>query len=446
MSETVLPNSIAHLVIGAGVHGLSTAWHLAKELRARGLGSGKDIIVLDKSAPGAGATGIACGCVRNFYMTSAMHPLMRHSIDVWTADPVNFGFQQVGYISCGEANQIADYERIHDSQNAVGYHSDLYVEGEARAFVKRIWPDFRTEGIAVALHEKLSGYAGTRQLVRGMTEKCLLEGVRIAGGVAVSGYETTNGVVTHVVTDRGAIGVDQVFLCAGAWVGEHWKMLGKPGRIECRYKDGEAQTRDMWTYWRLLEGEVYVDRPYRTADDRDPPVLHVELMNTPVRAPKTGRELADHLYVYWKNGAERMDRAGVQGGTIPIRIGAEAVLDPYGHDNDAYQAEPEFADYFCAALGQLMARFEGCRDNFRDRRNGGVGAFTPDNVPIIDWIAPNVFMIADSNHGFKLTGVGKLVARQIVGGNDVAELMPFRLDRFAEGRTFGASNSHSPWV
>jgi glycine/D-amino acid oxidase-like deaminating enzyme len=97
-------------------------------------------------------------------------------------------------------------------------------------------------------------------------------------------------------------------------------------------------------------------------------------------------------------------------------------------------------------MAQLMGRFEGSRRNFRERRNGGIGAFTPDNVPIFDWVAPNVYMIADSNHGFKMTGVGKLVARLLVGGNEVGELLPFGLDRFSKGRTFGASNSHCPWV
>ncbi|WP_322097093.1 hypothetical protein, partial [Pelagibius sp.] len=205
-------------------------------------------------------------------------------------------------------------------------------------------------------------------------------------------------------------------------------------------------TLDMWTYWRLLEGEVYIDQPYRDSRDLDPPVLHVEMMNTPVINEDTGAEISDHLYVYWKNGAERMERAGVQGGTIPIKIGPKAVLDPYGWDNEDYQADDWFADYLTAAMGYLMPRFKGHRKNFKDRPNGGIGAFTPDNVPIFDWIMPNAYMIADSNHGFKMTGVGKLVARILAGDNRVAELEPFAISRFAEGRTFGASNSHCPWV
>ena len=47
-----LPPSAKVVVIGAGIHGLSTSWHLAKELEARGLGSGADVVVLDKTGVG----------------------------------------------------------------------------------------------------------------------------------------------------------------------------------------------------------------------------------------------------------------------------------------------------------------------------------------------------------------------------------------------------------
>src|SRR6187551_1275839 len=66
-----LPKQASYVVVGAGIHGLSTAYHLAKELRSRGGGSGADVVVLDKSRPGAGASGIACGVVRNNYFQPA---------------------------------------------------------------------------------------------------------------------------------------------------------------------------------------------------------------------------------------------------------------------------------------------------------------------------------------------------------------------------------------
>src|SRR5919106_1583218 len=192
-SNNSLPKHKKYVIIGAGMHGLSTAWHLAMELEARGKGSGHDIVVLDKTAPGAGASGIACGCVRNFYMTEPIHAILRHSVDVWMYDPVRFGFQQVGYVSCGEENQLKDYERIQRSQNSVGYHSDVYEGRDAKAFLKRIWPDFNTDRIEVVLHEKPSGYAGTRQVVAGLAEKCADHGVRVLSGVEVTGYDVEGG-------------------------------------------------------------------------------------------------------------------------------------------------------------------------------------------------------------------------------------------------------------
>ena len=441
-----IPESVKYVVIGAGVHGLSTAWHLAMELEARGEGSGRDVVVLDKKGPGAGASGIACGCVRNFYMTEPLHALLRHSVDVWMYDPVAFGFQQVGYVSAGEANQIGDYERIHKSQNSVDYHSDVYVGKDARKFLTNIWPDFKTEGIDVAIHERVSGYAGTRQVMKGLAQKCLDYGVQVLSGVEVIGYDVRAGQVSSVATNLGDIACDLVIWGLGAWTPVHWEMLGKPATIDVRYPDGSlVQDKDMWTYWQLLEGEVYDDRPYLTADGMNPPVLHVELMNTPVYDDASGRKLQDYTYVYFKNGNERMDRPGIQGGTTPLKIGPKAAVEPYGHDSDEYQAEAEFADYLCSAMAQTMSRFEGIRPNFRERRNGGIGAFTPDNIPVIDWILPNVYMVADSNHGFKMLGAGKLVAKKIMG-DKVSDLEPFAISRYAEGSTFGSTNSHSPWV
>ncbi len=442
-----LPDAAKYVVIGAGVHGLSTAWHLAMKMQEEGTGSGADVVLLDKTGPGAGATGIACGCIRNLYMTEPLHGILRHSVDVWNYDPVLFGFQQVGYISCGEVNQIPEYEKIQKSQAAVGYTSDLYTGREARDFLTSVWPDFKPHSTDVVLHEHQSGYAGTAQSVVGFTEMCARYGVQMYWGVDVVRYEMSGDEVTAVHTNRGHIRADAVFLCVGAWVPLHWDMLGLPMTLDVGYADGTlVENKDMWTFWRLEEGEVYYDGPYYTAQGLNPPVLHIELMNTPVVDPMTEEKLGDSVYAYWKNGTERMNRPGIQGGAMPHLLGSDAMIEPYGHANDEYQAGPEFADYLTAVMGMFMKRFEGIRPNFRERRNGGIGAFTPDNVPIMDWIKPNVYMIADSNHGYKMTGIGKLVARQVLGSEPVPELEPFRMDRYAKGQAFSAGTTNSPWV
>ena len=94
-----LPASPRFVIVGAGIHGLSTAYHLAKELRTRGAGSGADVVVLEKSEPGAGASGIACGVVRNNYFQPAMSELMQACVEVWESDPAAYA----DLASCGRA-------------------------------------------------------------------------------------------------------------------------------------------------------------------------------------------------------------------------------------------------------------------------------------------------------------------------------------------------------
>ena len=77
-----VPASARYVVIGGGMHGLSTAYHLAKELTSRGLGGGSDVVVLEKADVGAGASGIACGVIRNNYFQPAMSELMQACVEV----------------------------------------------------------------------------------------------------------------------------------------------------------------------------------------------------------------------------------------------------------------------------------------------------------------------------------------------------------------------------
>ena len=82
-----VPARSPYVIIGAGIHGLSTGYHLALQLKATGKGDGRDIIILDKSGICSGATGIACGVIRNNYFQPAMRELMAHSVNIWGKRP-----------------------------------------------------------------------------------------------------------------------------------------------------------------------------------------------------------------------------------------------------------------------------------------------------------------------------------------------------------------------
>ena len=106
------PTKAKYVIIGAGIHGLSTAWHLAEKIKKNGNGSNNDIVVIDKGGISSGASGIACGVVRNNYFQPAMRELMAHSVNVWESDPKKFSYHPVGYMQISPESMREDVTTI----------------------------------------------------------------------------------------------------------------------------------------------------------------------------------------------------------------------------------------------------------------------------------------------------------------------------------------------
>src|SRR6476659_11154488 len=143
-SNGKVPQSVKYAIIGAGIHGLSTAFHLAQMLKKTGRGSGEDILVVDKTAIAAGASGIACGVVRNNYFQPAMRELMAHSVEVWESDPEAYSYHPVGYMQISPEVMHEGCASIYEQQRAIGYES-VFVEGAARcqAYMRDLFADWQ---------------------------------------------------------------------------------------------------------------------------------------------------------------------------------------------------------------------------------------------------------------------------------------------------------------
>jgi len=422
--------SVKHLVIGAGVHGLSTAWHLAEQ--------GEDVLVVDKARVGAGASGIACGVVRNNYFQPAMQELMAACVEIWESDPETLAYHGTGYVALGDGLQEGDLSAVHERQQRIGYESELIVgEADVAAHMRELFPDWRAPGLTVCLHERPGGFAFNLDSMLGLASKARAAGAEIDEGVAVTGFELDDsGAVTRVETRAGPIEVEQVVVAVGPWIADLWELLGLPRRLDVRAPDGSvAADREMWTYWYLQEGEIAVDPSmFVTADGSLPPVIHVD-STAPLHADDGALVTDDQWGIYFKQ-----DKHSVQGGASPLPKGHEFQIDPYPTGS----VEEGFPDLWCAALSHCMQRFEGSRPLYSQVRSGGVGAFTADNFPVFDYMRPNVFVAADSNHGYKMIAVGREVARVLMGEHS-SLLHPFRYERFASGDLHPVSNSPYPW-
>jgi methylglutamate dehydrogenase subunit A len=443
----MVPAHSRYVVVGAGIHGLSTAWHLARELRGRGLGGGGDILVLDKTGVGAGASGIACGVIRNNYFQPAMRELMAHSVAIWESDPGAFAYHPVGYMQIAPEEMHEDVAKIYAEQQAIGYPSAL-IEGErdCRAYMLEMFDDWQAAGITAILHERKGGYANNVRSLRGLAAKAESEGVRILTGIEVTGIRTGGGAVTAVETSQGEVRCDQLIIAAGPWIRDLWAMLGLPAQIPVTGRDGTAgEVRPMWTYWALQEGTVAMD-PKEFTDNRGgfPPVLHVD-SSAPLYDDTDGSLVTDRMWgIYYKPD---FYFGGVQGGTSPYvieRPAAGVAVDPYGPQSPEYTVHDDFIRMWTSALAHCHKRLEGKRHLYRREPTGGIGAFTPDSFPVFDSFSQNAYVVADSNHGYKMIGVGALVAKELLG-EPQALLAPFRFARYRTGELHPTSNSPFPW-
>lgn len=435
-----LPTKVEYLIIGAGVHGLSTAYHLAKYLKAKGQGRGEDVLVIEKSGIAAGASGVACGNVRCNYYQEPMTRLMMHCMDIWESDPDYFAYNSVGYLTASFAPMREGLEAVHQRHQQLGYPSTLVVgEKAVKKYMQNIFHDWQAEKLEVVLHEHRGGHAWSRQAIHGLAIKAEREDTRLIVGPTVTGFQfNSRGEVTTVETDFGNIEVGHVVVAVGPWIKNMWRLLELPAEVpDPRHPD---QTTELWRYLALQEGEIEIN-PYIhiTNDGRRPPLVHVD-SDVPLYS-EDGRLVWDQPWgIYFKR-----DKHSVQGGAVPLDVGPDCEVDPYGTRSPYYCVDDNFYDVWVASLAHCMKRFEGKRQFASKQPSGGVGAFSADNFPIFDFMRPNVYVIADSNHGFKMIGVGEQVARILTG--ETSELLaPFTFDRFAENRALPKSNAPFPWM
>ena len=193
-------------------------------------------------------------------------------------------------------------------------------------------------------------------------------------------------------------------VAVGPWIAALWAMLGLPDRIDVRQPDGTVEPDlPMWTYWYLQEGEIEFDpAQFVTDDGKSSPVLHVDSDQT--LRDDEARLITDEPWgVYFKP-----DRESVQGGAATAHGSATRSTSTRTRPARSSPASPTCGARRCRIA---WAGSRACGRRYRQVRSGGAGAFTVDNFPVFDYMRPNVFVAADSNHGYKMIAVGREIAR-----------------------------------
>ncbi|MFG3558436.1 NAD(P)/FAD-dependent oxidoreductase [Micromonospora sp. NPDC047557] len=206
-----VPSSAEVVVIGGGIIGVSTAYHLA----AAGV---RDVVLLDAGALGGGSTGKAAGGIRTQFSDEINIALAVRSMELLKSFPQRFGQQidlhQAGYLFLLDSpDSVAAFDQSVRLQNDLGIPNRMITPAEAR----RLSPHIVTDGLLAAAYSPEDGYCTPESVVLGFATAARRHHAQLIPYCPATAIETAGGQIAAVRTPAGTIRTGAVICAAGAW-------------------------------------------------------------------------------------------------------------------------------------------------------------------------------------------------------------------------------------
>ena len=369
------------VIVGAGVQGASLAFHLARR--------GVRVVVLERTAVAAGATGRSSGLVRMHYDLLLEARLAWASFAYFTnwREVVGEGepaFVRTGFLQLVPPHHGPALRANVAAQQAAGIETDV-VDRDA---VARILPGAHVEDVEVAAYEPRSGYADPTGATAGFLAAARALGAHVAVTTRVRSVDVSGDRVVGVTTDRGLFAAPIVVDAAGAWAGELAASVGLDVPIE--------PWRHDTAYFGLPEG----------------------------RASGLPSVIDHNLEMYFRPEGRELLLVGLQVGST---IGGRPDDPMPGLGPTTVEL---MANRVCARLPWMEAA------TFRTGHDGQDG-ISPDQRPILGPAGPDGFFLdcGHSGTGFKTSpAIGLSMAEWILDGRpSTIDITPFAFDRFDRG-------------
>ena len=385
MAEDI-PERARAVIIGGGIAGCSTAYHLAR------LGW-KDVVLLERNEPSSGSTWHACGATSRVRSHPTFTRISNDSVDLYARLEAETGqatgFHETGVLRLAKRKERRiEFERMATSAAAMGLEVQIVSPEQAAAMV----PGMVVDDLDCAAYTPSDGQANPSDLVQALIKGAKMQGATICDHVRVTGIRRKNGEITGVETERGTIECEIVVNCAGAWAREIGAMVGAKVPIQpCHH---------FYMVTEKLEG-LKRDRPgVRDID------------NLTYLVPDVGG---------WMAGT-------VETNPIPF------LPDPIP-DGEGYRLYDEDWDHFGPWMESLVQRLPALAEIGVRQLVNGLEAFTPDGM----------FIIGDSPEqrnfyvccGYNASGIGagggagQALAQWIIGGEPPFDLGVVDIRRFA---------------
>lgn len=207
-------------IIGGGIMGASTAYHLA----SRGC---SEVALLEKDLLAQASTGLSAGGIRQQFSHPANIRLSQEAVRVFERFEEQFGvdveFRQVGYLFLAQSEMA--WQEFQENA-AVQRQYNVPVEVLAPDEIQHRWPYLHVDDLRGGTFCPEDGYADPYMAAMGFAKAARRLGVRIEEQTKVTAIRMGGGRVQGVETTRGPIAAPVVVDVAGPWGGEVARMAG----------------------------------------------------------------------------------------------------------------------------------------------------------------------------------------------------------------------------
>ncbi len=394
MTMAGIPSHAQVVVIGGGIAGASTAYHLAK------LGC-SDVILIEQGKLTCGTTWHAAGLVGQLRATRNATRMSRYGIELYSALEAETGLA-TGWKQCGSLNVAKTPERVkllkRQMARARGFGIDFEFITPAEA--GNIYPLLRTDDLSGAVWIPGDGKANPTDLTQSLAKGARMRGARIYEETKVVGVVVEGGAIKGVrwrtADDEGELRCESLVNCAGQWARAFGEMAGVAVPL--------FAAEHFYIVTKPIAG-VHPDLPVM----RDP-----------------------DGYIYYKEEVGGLVMGGFEPEAKPWDV-------PTIPDNFEFQLLPEDWDQFEILMTNAIHRTP-CLETAEIRMLlNGPESFTLDGNFILGE-APEVrgyFVCAGFNSAgiANAGGAGRLIAEWIIGGEASLDLWDVDIRRFAPFHT-----------
>ncbi len=215
-----LPAHAEIVVIGGGIVGCSTAYHLARDHKA-------DVILLEQGRLTSGSTWHAAGLVGQLRSSASITQLLKYSVDLYkrldAETGLATGWRMTGCLrlACNEDRWV-EYKRLATTARSFGMEMHLLSASD----VKAMWPLMEVGDLVGASFLPTDGQASPSDITQSLARGARMHGAKLHEGVRVTGFAVAAGRITAVRTTQGDIVCEKVVNCAGQWARQVGAMAG----------------------------------------------------------------------------------------------------------------------------------------------------------------------------------------------------------------------------